>query len=347
VEKDRRVLLSDGDRPCWYAGALGLVLGGGGVGKSRWVKALAVASITSREFCGFRTHERGTWLFLNAEDDQFRAQADINRFVAGFRLNEVEQAALEDRLLMTASNIGRQMPPTDLSDPTVVISLRTLAERHQPAVVVVDPWESFVSDGDANDAAGTRRSLQRLQAIFPKSTLLVVHHSREGAEATKGAFGFNASAFSKGSKTAMTRARFVINITARTTNLDTATGHGLVISCGKSNDTEKFAVRAVALAEEGVYRLDQHFDVKAYLDEVDGRRKSAVRVEDIVALVENGTTKGADIAEYFEDRDQISRTTTYRILGQAVKQRRLTRKRIGTADHYAVPGSEGSAESEE
>jgi hypothetical protein len=333
----RTVLLSEGDQAYWYAGSMALALGGGGIGKSRWVVGLAMASITGREFCGFRTANVGKWLILNAENDEFRTRDDLFAFAAGYQLTPEERDLVRENLKIVSSGIDEPLPPTDLADPHVALGLSRLARMHKPAVVVIDPWESFISNSDVNDAAATRRSLQQVQALFPQSTVLVLHHSREGAEAAKSAFGFNASAFSKGSKSAMTRARFVINITPRTTNLDTDAEHGLVISCGKSNDTRKFSLRCVILDDSGVYRVDPSFDVNEYLKDLDGPpHQAALSVGDVVAAVHEGITTGAELVAHFVETAEISRATVHRVLAQAVKQGRLTRQRKGTRDHYRL-----------
>lgn len=116
-------------------------------------------------------------------------------------------------------------------------------------------------------------------------------------------------------------------------------------ACGKSNDTPQFPTRAVAMDPAGGYSLEDDFDVKEYLKEVDGRNSVKVRVADLVALVEAGLTHSNAIAAHFVEREQASHNTILRLLTQAVKQGRLTRKREGKVDVYAVVG-EGAGDEE-
>jgi hypothetical protein len=322
---DRKVLLSEKGAACWYAGSLAFIMGGGGVGKSRWVKGLAFSSILGRDYCGFTTHQVGKWLYLNSEDSEHRTSDDVKNLIEAFALTTEEVARVQQHYYQTAWGRVGHMPPTDLADRVVVASLRRLAAEQKPDVLVVDPWESFVMGCDVNDAAATRRSLDLLQDIFVGATILVIHHSREGAEATRAAFGFNASAFGKGSKTALTKARFVMNVTAKATNLDVAQqAQGLVIACGKSNDSAKFAVRGVDLGEDGVYRLDPNFDVQAYLDAVEGKRGSGTpTVEDVVAAVRAGRTTAEEIQEELSLTAKVSTTLLYQLLKQALAKGRL------------------------
>jgi RecA-family ATPase len=331
LNPDARVpILSDSKNDYWFKGTPAFILGPGGVGKSRWVLSLAVSDILGREFCGFKTNRAGRWLIIGTENDEHRAQSDLLRIVAGWGLSPGDHALIQENLFQTAHGVQSPMPETDLGEDNVVASLMQLAEKYKPDVVVVDPWEAFIAGADVNDSRATRRSLGKLAEIFRPATPLIVHHAREGAEATKGAFGFGASAFAKGSKTAATMARFAINITSKSSNLETDEEHGLVISCGKSNNSRPFPVRAVIMGSNGVYRVDEDFDVRTYLDDVDGkRRKQAVTIQQVVDIVRRGVVKTGELVDAVHTETGATRATTYRVLQAALKGNYLTQSGKG------------------
>jgi len=224
------------------------------------------------------------------------------------------------------------MPPTDLSDRNVESSLKLLQTEHEPDVVVIDPWEAFISEGDVNDAAATRASVEKLRRVFPTATLLIVHHAREGAAAIKGAVGFDAGAFTKGSRTLMTMARFAINVAPRNSNLDTGSLHGLLLACGKCNNAKPFVARAVEMDEvTGTYDVDSNFDIKSWIDNVDGKRKAAtVTIGQMVAIVRGGTTTTTEFVEEVKTDTGAGQSTIYRVLKEAVDLGYLTKPAKGS-----------------
>ena len=328
---DEVPILSVGKNNIWMRGSVAAVLGGCGIGKSRWVFALAVSDILQRPFCGFETYGAGRWLFITPENSHFRMRTDYARLAGS--LDAHQRAELNDKLIVAPYVPGVDMPPTNLDAEAALAGFRLLAAEFKPDVVVVDPWEEIIMGGNANESAETRQSVARLQGLYPCASLLIVHHAREGAEAVKAASGFNASAFTKGSKSLTGRVRVAFNLTPLHPPTESAEkGHGLVIHCGKVNDGTGFSTRAVKLDEtNGVYVLDKEFDPTAYRLNVDGKFKDkAVPIRAVVDVVRRGTTKARDIiAALRADGLAASDPTMRRTIADACKAGILKSPRFG------------------
>lgn len=124
-------------------------------------------------------------------------------------------------------------------------------------------------------------------------------------------------------------ARFIVNLTQKSSNLDADAPHGLVISCGKNNNGKRFAVRAVEMGGNGVYRVDESFDPQSYLANVDGKRKEAVTLPQLLDAVRSGLTKSGEIAGHVHDTFGGSRARVYDKLRFAVENGYLTKAKKG------------------
>ncbi len=329
-------ILSEGTNDIWYRGSPALVLGGCGIGKSRWVLSFAAADVLERRFCGFQTHGAGRWLIVGSENSVRRMQTDVGRIVAGWTLTDDNRKQLDENLKIVAFTPGDEFPPTNLDDPAAVAALNALAAEHRPDVVVIDPWEAFLRGGNSNEQGEVRLSFNVLQRIFRGATVLVVHHAREGSEAIKGATGFNSTAFGKGAKNLTSMARFIFNLTPLHATTEAADkGHGLVISCGKSNDSRGFATRAVTFDDNtGNYVVDGQFDATTYRADVDGKRSAKiVTVRNVWDVVNSGKTKtGEIIAAVRADLGACDRTIRSAII-TACRAEFLTKVSFGV---YAI-----------
>jgi hypothetical protein len=329
-------ILGDDYGKYWVKGAPALVLGGCGIGKSRWVLGFAVCDILKRDFCGFQTFGAGKWLILGSETSALRARNDLLRLIARGGMTAEQHTELDEKLRILAATPGEEMPPTNLDDLKAIEALQAAAAEHRPDVVVVDPWEAFIRSGDVNDASETRKSFNHIQRIFRPATLLAVHHSREGVEAVKRASGFDSTSFTKGAKTLVTMARLAFNLTPLHATTDAAEkGHGVVINCGKINDSRPFASRAVVFSDEsGTYTVDKSFDAQRYRDDVEGKhRKHAVTIQQVVDVVRRGITKLGEIVAVLCGETAASASTAKRAIGDACAKDYLKSPRHG---HYEL-----------
>jgi hypothetical protein len=272
-----------------------LLLGAGGVGKSRLSRHLAEAQILGEDFVGFSTSgPPRRWLLVGNENSatRFKHELALRRSA----LTDSQWGLLNKHLLIQAL-VGEGDASLALDDPHALKRWNATAKAIKPEVLGLDPWESVILGGDCNDAAATRESVRILRSIFtpynPRFTLLLVHHAREGAEAARKAEGFDSGSFGKGSKTLRAIARFVINVAPQ----DADDGGKVVLACGKANNSRKFVTRGAVLDEGTMtYALDHAFDLHAWRANVEGKKGGlSCSIADVVEAVKTGHHRTGDI----------------------------------------------------
>ena len=320
---DNAILGDDAGRVFWRDGQIALLIGPGGVGKSRLSLNWAVLQILGGARCGFKFFgPPRTWLFLGNENSTQRLKSDVAKLCAGL---SVEQRALVEEHLAIQGPDPEGDDDLNLDDDKTVARLRLTAAAIKPDVVVFDPWEGVIKGADCNDAAATRESARLLKSIFyrhsARCSLLVIHHAREGAEAARKAEGFDAGAYAKGSKTLRSISRFAINVAPQ----DPQDGGRIVLACGKSNDEQPFSTRGAVLDEStGAYELDHDFDLDAWRADVEGRRGGkACAIRDVWEAVRAGQHSTGDIVRTVAGGTGASLRTIKRRLADAVHEHYL------------------------
>lgn len=285
----------------WRDRELALLVGPGGVGKSRLALGLAFSQILGREYLGFRLiGPPRTWLLAGNENSIGRQKAQLAAMAGA--LPRKDRDLIESHLLVQAL-VGAEADSMSLDDPGALALWRSTAAKWRPDVVVVDPWEAVVIGGDCNDSPATRESVRVLRSIFgphnERFSPLIVHHAREGAQAVLGAEGFDAAAFIKGTKTLRSMARFQVNVAPE----DPDDGGRIVLACGKINDARRFTPRGAVLEESThLYLANPDFDIDAWRADVEGKRGGkACSVRDVVEAVRAGKHRSGDIVREVEN----------------------------------------------
>lgn len=327
--RDTTLLTLEDGTPAWHEGEPMLLLGPGGVGKSRLSIQFAVCQIIGATLLGLRLPRPARrWLFIGNENSVTRWKTDLARICRS--LHSAEQAELEKNLLIHALAADTDFDLA-LDDPEVIRRWRATAARCQPDIVVVDPWEAVIPRGDCNDAAATREGVRLLRAIFrpynPRFSLVIVHHAREGAQAARQAVGYDAGSFAKGSKTLRSIARFVLNVAPG----DADDGSRIVMACGKSNNAARFATRSAVLnLETGFYEVDPLFDLDGWKDDVDGKTTTATcSIREIVDIVRAGHEDTQAIVKEAEKTTGAGLRTIKRWIARAVEAGYLRQSAYG------------------
>lgn len=311
-------LLGDGylERGAWTS-----LVGVGGLGKTRLALWLAVCLITGRDWLGLKAGPKPPRVvFLSSENVIRRWKRDLSKMIA--QMSEEHRSALEEKLLILAllPDAECDLRPNDSEGAARMVA--TLAAA-APDLVIFDPLADMI-DGEESKTGDMIKTLRALGDVqrqgCPDAALLVIHHSRSGADNVAMAGDrFNAGGYARGSKAFYSRVRCEMQL---------APGHKddgrlLVLACGKANNTEMFTPRGVVFdPETATYSVDPAFDYQTWRDNVQGKRRStAVTIEDVVNVVRElapqigaETTRKA-VIEQLEATGAAKRT-----IGERIKQ---------------------------
>ena len=242
-----------------------VMVGIGGIGKTRLLGQLLVASIVGRDWCGLETHGRGiTCLLFQTENSNLRLQDD---------LTALKNYAGKDWALVNA-NLRIHTLETDadsllyLSDPDNVRRLEAIIRRFNPAIVGFDPLRDFgIGDLSSDlDMAATVRELGRISRVGnPQRGLAVLHHALTGRSGAAKAFGLERTGFARNSKVLHTWSRGMINVVPGSED-DNET---LILTCGKNSNGKEFPSVAVQLNPSTmIYEVAQDYDIEAWREHV-------------------------------------------------------------------------------
>lgn len=245
------------------------VIGQGGLGKTRLALWLAICQITGREWCGLPTGgEPQKWLFLGDENSIARWQADLKRMLSTLKAEEVRRV---DELLRLPAL--EEMGDCDiwLGDPTTQARVELTIAQEAAGAVVADPLGNFAPD-DISKPGPMKEAVRRLLGIVrrsaPKATLLTLHHARTGRQNIAQGVGYDSPNFASGGKPLFAAARCQMNLMPGSAEDDTR----LVLSCAKSNNCERFAVRGLRFDPQTfTYGLDPDFAAAAWQADVLGK----------------------------------------------------------------------------
>ena len=296
-------------------GNLTLLVGHGGVGKSRLAVALAVAQITGNaHFCQLPLHTPPRkWLFIGSENSAARWKTDLEKLTS--TLSEHERQLVEEYLLVAATfedEVGLQ----DLSCSSGRIG-STIREV-QPGAIVFDPWADLCP-GDENKTDECRSGITRLRAVTrkhaPEAAALLIAHARPGRDAiSSGTDAYAGGSFLRGNKALYNSCRSMLCLVPG----DKEDSTRLVLICGKCNDGPRFEPRGVIFnPEDFSYQPDPDFDLAAWRDDVDGKRRGhKVSISDICDVVRSGNRTTEKIVDAL--KQQASPRTIKERLSEAV-----------------------------
>ena len=258
-------------------GELGVIFGQGGLGKSRMALNLSRNQVLVADFAGLPTGSKPLrHLHMGSENSIHRLQHDVRAMSNGL---DQEQLALLDSNIRLATLENQDDPFITVANPANVKRWKATLEAFKPDVLWVDPWGD-VLDGEANSDEDTRATLatlrRLLRAVNPEGSLVVLAHSRTGANNIAQAIGFDAANFGKGSKALYSAARVVWNLAPA----DETETPGVVCYCAKNNNGPRPVPFAVVLDPDTMsYSLDPDFDFDAWQDLVAQRAKGSRTVK--------------------------------------------------------------------
>jgi AAA domain-containing protein/DnaB helicase-like protein len=289
-----------------------VMVGIGGIGKTRLLGQLLVALIVGRDWCGLETHGSGiTCLLFQTENSNHRLQDD---------LAALKKWAGKDWPLVNA-NLRIHTLETDadsllyLSDPDNVRRLEAIIRKFNPVIVGFDPLRDF-GIGDLNsdlDMAATVRELGRISRVGnPERGLAVLHHALTGRAGVAKAFGLERTGFARNSKVLHTWSRGMINVVPGAED-DNET---LILTCGKNSNGKEFPSVAVRLNPSTmIYEVAQDYDIEAWREHVasaKGNRTPPVKDALRELLLPGRQYDKTHIATLIMEDKGVSRATAFR-----------------------------------
>lgn len=276
-------------------GETALLLGPGGIGKSRLAYQLALAHINGWDWCGLKTYGGPKkWMFIQVENNARRTVHDLGCMLKGSSREVIDR--INGHLVLLAN--------TQRSDREVNLAFDDNRERlsqeialHSPDIVVVDPWIEFFGGTSENDNTEQRQSIHLLESAIrsmrPTCAILIVHHSAGGKSGALKSTGYDAINYTRGAKALVYAARSAINVAQGDEE-----GETLVVACGKNNNGRHFDRRAVRLDPIRMhYDLEPGFDFDKWEDELKGTSKGRKMALDSSVVIVRLPTNGGEITQ--------------------------------------------------
>jgi hypothetical protein len=117
-------------------------------------------------------------------------------------------------------------------------------------------------------------------------------------------------------------ARHIFNLTPRfAPNEVSEKGHGIVIACGKSSNSQGFETRSVIFNDQkGTYEIEEDFDLEYYKADVDGKQRATlINLKELCKVVSEGVNQTKDIIQKYRDELNVNERTVRRALDKACK----------------------------
>lgn len=254
-----------------------VIFGQGGLGKSRVALNLARNQVLRLPFCGLQTGARPLrHLLMGSENSIHRLQGDVRAMSNGLAPEQI--TLLEEHVhLATLENPGDAF--INVGDEDNVTRWESTVRSVRPEVLWVDPWGDVLSgDGFDRDVRETLTILIRIaRQVNPDCAIVILAHSRTGAQNIALAVGFGAADFGKGSKALYSAARAVVNLAP----YDETDQPPILCVCAKSNDAPRFPAFVMGMHPvERTYDTFGPVDVEAWREDVTAKlaaKRSATR----------------------------------------------------------------------
>lgn len=311
-------------------GAVGLIFGPGGIGKSIASLNIAFHQVLGLPFASMPTAARPLrHLIMGSENSMHRLKDDSDRMSAGLPESKLE--LLDDHIVLSSLEDPEDVFISLSSEENIRKWAATL-ERFKPDVLWVDPWGD-VLDGDGNSDEDVRATLCRLRRLLlhanPQAALIVLAHSRYGAKNYAQAAGYDAGNFGKGSKALFSAARCVWHL-APGDETETPPIIWVNAKCNDSPKQKPFAMRLHA--ETRLFMPVTEFDLGAWQTDVTLRangkspasRLARISEDDASQALGDNTGTKTEVEMLLRDNLNATRTEAKLRISQLLRSGRWT-----------------------
>ena len=306
-------------------GAVFVIGGAPGVGKSRASVALAVAGASQKPWFGFPTHRQFKTLIIQNENGRHRLQKEFSGLdIPGF----------DDCVRICPP------PPFGLAfdHPEFRAAIAAALADFQPDVVLIDPWNAAARDDKARDYLETFATIRSVIPAGDTSPALgIVAHTRK-PRAEEAASGRGLNNLLSGSYVLVSVPRSVFIIQAAS---DEQTDDRVVFTCSKNNDGECGEASAWR-RRNGLFEAVADFDWKEFRE--GAAKRVAITEDDVRRLFasEDGPRQieRAHAAKELQEQTGAGRTAAYLALKPDGRFAYLFREANG---FLALAGSDASA----
>jgi hypothetical protein len=293
-----------------------VIVGAGGLGKSRLAEQLPVAAITGRPFVGFETRRPDLrWLILQAENSNRRLQADLASLKAWTGADDWTRANQQLSIHTLEADADGFL---SLGDPSAQRRIADTIAANKSDVVCFDSLYNFAI-GDLSkdeDMGATLLAISRLaKAGDPRRAIVVLHHALTGRAGAARATGYDRASFGRNSKVLHSWTRAQLNVAPGSPDSNDT----LVLSCGKCSNGKEFAPFAVRLNPDTmIYELAPDFDMGAWQSDVTGKHaNSAIITPERVRELCKGSLPKKHLARAIMDDTGCDRSYAYRMIDKA------------------------------
>lgn len=303
-------------------GNLFVILGEGGIGKSRLLLDLSFALILGRNWLMFVTLCKGLKIIIFQDENSARRLRDDLRRIP---LTEEERREV-DRCLRILTPLKEHDRDIAFYNPEAIRRMKEAVQAFKPDIVAFDPLIDFFGGEDENNNNDMRLFCQQAREIAaagnPDAAIIICHHSRTGRIAMKGASGYDRAAFGRGAKSLYNKSRSALNI-VRGSETDENILVCIPAKCNDGKLPDRFAVQFDE--HEGIYKPIIDFDWESWEESLEpsksGGRTQKAKTNDVVAALagERGLTNTELVEKIIKDAG-CSESTAQRRITDAVKE---------------------------
>ncbi|MEZ5277869.1 MAG: AAA family ATPase [Opitutaceae bacterium] len=254
-------------------GAISVLAGAPGVGKSRAAIALAIAGATGKSWFDLNVHQRFRTAIIQSENGPFRLKKELEAIgIPG--LNE----------------FIRISPPPEGSlnffEPGFILAVREMKEEFCPDLIVIDPWTATVSDDKSKDF---RETINQLRFVIGNSdrspAILIIAHTRKPKSGDLIPQGRSSMHEVAGSYVLTSHSRSVFNLFAA---YDDPQDDRVIFINSKNNDGE-MAPRSAWHRKNGLFEPCPNFDWQEFEQQHERKGRAMVSLSDIRAIFDGPT----------------------------------------------------------